>query len=119
MTITQRWVKEPHVLEFIYSDDLSSEELIKAIKQNPELYSSPVSILITLAPNVQMPTQLINTMLSSNTIMDFIKHPNTRSFAIIGASKMLQLSAQTIFRGEKVLFTDNREQAITFLCKQT
>lgn len=119
MPINQSWVNEPHIIEFQLSGDITFEDFSQIGQDGLSLVTeNSLYVLIDFSDVVTLPKNLINTILRTNTFIDFINHNNTMYFAIVRPNQATRFMIDTVFRDIQFAIVDSHQDGIDTLQQQ-
>lgn len=116
MTITTQWVEQYPVLIVRYCGHITAQDILDhASALRHQVLAQPVYVLVDFANVATMPRNLLTLAFGSAHIVEMIKHPNTRAFAIVNARPHLRIALQTLLRHKGLHFSDDAADGMAFL----
>lgn len=115
MSTNTYWIDEPWLMGVDYHGVITNHDVddvmsicIPAADKHPIAFLVDVSDAKKLDPSV----------LKSKSIMELVRHRNTRFFAMVGVNAVLRISVQFFMRFTAFRLFEDRDTAIQFLKEQ-
>ena len=114
-----QWIKQPNIPVFIYRDVVTSDMLNTLGEMGINLADKePLYPVVDFTDVKAMPRNLMNTVLQSTALMDFLAHKNTRMFVFISPDTTTRLMIDNVFRNLPVKIVDTQAEAKHILLEE-
>lgn len=115
MSTRTYWIDEPWIMGVEYHGVVTNQDVdevmsicIPAADKHPIAFLVDVSNAQRLDPNV----------LKSKSIIELVRHHNTRFFALVGVNPIIRIAVQFFMRFSSFKLFDDKDAALQFLKEQ-